>query len=477
MNSTTYQFPTPEIRYLGYLTWLVLLLFSIIFYKERAVFLDGGFQLVEIINAKSFKIYHNRPTHPLTQILALMAIYLKLPLKWVMVAFSINFILFFAGIYHIIVRYLKNDFLGWVQLFFFTLLVLDRFYFLTSELFQGMSLLCLWFAVLLRYSKLSDKRTVIFLMILLIPIIFNHKLLSPFFLFFWVFFFLEKPELRHIRYYGLLVWMFLIAFWRSRLFTNWYERAKQVEFWNNFDQYYPNFHLIPAHQKFLVKAFEWYYFYPLFLGTVVIIYGLASLKKLPDWQIKAPVWKLLLVITANIGYVLMAHIGNPESKYRFYSELTFMAISVLVSLPLLFDFFSKLKNTKLVAVCFFVLIIIRLTTIGINHQTFENRNNWYLSQLKNSNYLQTNRLIIKEAAVPMDTMLMTWSASHETLLLSAIPSPDSAKTLLIATDEAQYMKYLEEENCFLTNFKKMEAIELNQDYFRLKKGKYKLIER
>ena len=427
MNPATYQFSTPHIRNIGYVTWLILLLFSIIFYKERATFMDGGFQLVEIINEKSFKIYHNRPTHPFTQILALIAIYLKLPLKWVMMAFSINFILFFAGVYHLIVRYFKNDYLGWVQIFFFTLLVLDRFYFLTSELFQGMSLLCLWFAIILRFPDFKKNGVLLCLMILLIPIIFNHKLLAAFFLFFWAFFFLQTPDLRKFKYFLLLIWMFIIALVRSRFFTNWYEKGKKVEFWDNFDQYYPNLHLIPAHQKFAAKVVEIYYFYPIFLVTLVVVYLLAALKKLPNWQIKTPMLKLILILAANIGYILMAHIGNPETKYRFYSELIFMAVSVLVAMPLVFDFFSKFKNTKLVTACFSLIILSRLIIIANNHQTFENRNNWYLQQLKQGESLHTNRLILQEEFVPMDILLMTWAAPHETLLLSAMECPTLPK--------------------------------------------------
>ena len=128
-----------------------------VFYKERAIFLDGAFQLEKMINQGVFKIYHYRLTNPFTQVLALTAIYLKLPLKVVLFAYSINFIFFFAGIYWAIVRWFKNDYLGWVQIFFFTLLVLDSFYFLPPDLYQGSALLLLWWAILLDDPAMKKK--------------------------------------------------------------------------------------------------------------------------------------------------------------------------------------------------------------------------------------------------------------------------------------------------------------------------------
>lgn len=102
--SSEYQFSSPHFRRLGYVIWFVMAVMSIVFYKERATLMDGGFQLFELINGGEFGIYHYRLTNPLTQVLALTAVKLNLSLKLVMIAYSLNFILFFALIYHFISR-------------------------------------------------------------------------------------------------------------------------------------------------------------------------------------------------------------------------------------------------------------------------------------------------------------------------------------------------------------------------------------
>ena len=95
--SSEYQFSSPYFRWLGYAIWFIMAVMSIVFYKERATFMDGGFQLFELINSEEFGIYHYRLSNPLTQILALAAIKMNLSLKMVMIAYSVNFIRLLCG--------------------------------------------------------------------------------------------------------------------------------------------------------------------------------------------------------------------------------------------------------------------------------------------------------------------------------------------------------------------------------------------
>jgi len=134
---------------MGYLFWVVLLIFSVLYYEERAIFMDGAFQLFEVLNYGFFQIYAYRFTSVLTQAVPLLFSKLGLPLQWSLLSYSVSFIILYGFIYHLIVRYLKNDLLGWAMIFFFSLLVFESFYYPVAELKLGIAFVLLFFAILL----------------------------------------------------------------------------------------------------------------------------------------------------------------------------------------------------------------------------------------------------------------------------------------------------------------------------------------
>lgn len=223
-SSYKFSFQATSLKYLGYFFWLILLLYSMYFYLERSTFMDGGFQIVELINSHNFGVYHYRMTNPLTQILPLIFTELGLPLKAILLAYSVNTLLFLFTIYVLITEWCKNIYLGWVQLLFLTLIVSDSFFFIPPEFYQGMSLLLLWWAILLQKNTETSSWTSIGLHLLLIPIIFDHTLLLCFFLFSWCFYLLhEKKYISWITYYSYLFMAILIYLTKAQFYTNWYD--------------------------------------------------------------------------------------------------------------------------------------------------------------------------------------------------------------------------------------------------------------
>jgi len=446
---------------------------AIIFYRERAIFMDGAFQLVELINNPAPIIYHYRITNPLTHFLAIFAILLELPLPWVLLAYSVNFVLFFGLVYWLITDVFHNDFLGWVQLLFFTLLVVDSFYFLPPEFYQGISLLLLLFAVLLQDAELRKRRTLAGVLLLLIPVVFAHKLVSVFFLYTWLFYWLDKPALRRPGYYLLLGFFAVLTVVHSRYFADWYDTAKQVEFWNNLWMYFPGFHELPANRLFLERVATTYYWYPILLGAVVIGYGRALLSNAS--KVRAAARKLLLLLAFNIGYLLVVHIGDPMSPYRFYSEVSYLGLSVLLGIPLFSDFLGRTGRERLVFWGLAILLVSRLVTIAIHHQDFEERLAWYRATMQSEQYPEADRFVLPVAEADPARVIMPWPSPQESLLTSTLANPGYPKTLLIATDDQQYLPCLEREDCFLTSFKKMDIDELNQRYFPFGRGVYILL--
>jgi len=472
MSSTTfseYQFSSPYFRWLGYALWFFMAVMAVVFYKERATFMDGGFQLVELINSGEFGIYHHRLTNPFTQLLAIAAIKMNLSLKLVMIAYSLNFILFFAFIYHLITGWCKNDFLGWTQIAFFTLLTTDSFYFLTPEFYQGMSLLLLWFAMILRFD-FYQKWLFPALLLMLIPIIFDHLLLSAFFVFLWCFFFLHETRLRKLEYWLLAAGMIGIFIIHQEFFTSWYDIMKTKNFNTNLKTYSPNFQNIPAHLIFLKKCVSTYYVFPIALLAVSITYISNFLKNISSkFERFLPLLKLGLVLGFCACYLLIIHIGDPETPYIFYSEVNYIGLVIPIAIAFFFDLTSLIHKKNLLLIGLAILMFIRLGTIVTTHNKFEGRHDWMRHELHTSN---SNRLIIKAKDAPQDIYIQDWSIPYESLLITGLKGPNKASSLLIATEEKQYKDFLEKENLLLEVMRQTDIEKLNKQYFDLGQGKY-----
>ena len=126
-----------------------------------------------------------------------------------------------------------------------------------------------------------------------------------------------------------------------------------------------------------------------------------------------------------------------------------------------------------------IIIASRLIIIAQNHQTFENRIVWMEENLRKTTELTTNRLLLLQENAPMELLIQDWGIPYNTLLLTALENPDSAKTLFIHENFDNYKRkdLLDKDNYYLTRFhnQAIRADSLNLNYFRLEKGKYQFI--
>lgn len=425
--------------------------------------MDAGFQLFNMINEECIQIYHYRFITAVPQILPYLLLQLNAPLWVLALAFSMSYILFFLLVYHLLVLHLKNIELGWVLIFLFTLISLDTFYHIQSEFYLGLALLLLSFGIVLYDPSMKKKWQPPIQLILFVTIAFSHKLTLIFFLFLWLFFLINKKELRH-RKYILLLFIFLItAAIKSYYFTNWYEAAKQVEFQNNLKEYFPNLHTLPSNIFFLKRCLHDYYLLPIMVALITIFY---LMKK--EWL------KIIIVWMFTVGFILLYNISDTKALYRFYSEVTYLPLSIFVTVPFLFDAFPYLsKKTKWLPIIFCAIMAIRLGSISMNNKVFKNNFAWIEKQLDNSEKMGTNRFLMTHKNAPKDTVLMEWGVPFTAMHLSTLDNPNAAKTLLIMPDLSWYMDKIEKDNLFFSPFHKVfENEDLNNKYYNLMPGKY-----
>ncbi|RMG78136.1 MAG: hypothetical protein D6714_18605 [Bacteroidetes bacterium] len=477
MLMSEYAFPTPYFRKAGYAFWAVLLAMSVVFFRERVLFLDAGFQVFKMVNESAPQIYHYRFSTLLVQWLPWLAFSLGAPLKWIMILYSASYVLFFGAIYHLIAGRLKNEYLGWALLLLFTLLALDSFYFVQSEFYIGLALLLLAYAWLLRHPELPVRQTFPVCLVLFVFIVFSHKMTAIPFAFLWLFFLLREPRLRHKKYGAVLLLFIALAAFKSAFFTNWYEAAKGAAFTDNLRRFFPDYTQIPALKISLQRFLSDYPIFPLSLFLVTAFYLFAH----KTGRIPRPAFartKCALIWGFSALQICLYALADPDSPYRFYAEINYLPLTLFVAVPLLFDA-GKMMGTKTLA-GIGALLLFRLFIIAQNHAPYEQRIDWMRRQFTLAHTHHTNRLLMRQQDVPMNRLIQHWAIPYNSLLLSAMEHPDSAKTIFIHEDFDQYKRkdLLEEEGWFLTPFhhQNMPADQMNTRYFRLgNTGKYRLV--
>ena len=461
-----YQLPSRSTRRLGYIAMLGLLSLAIIFYKERAFLLDIAFQTFLMINEGTVQVMVNRFGSAIVQLLPLLAIKSGAPIWVVSLFYSMSFPLLFLLIYVLIVKVFKNDLLGWALVFLFILIVYDAFYWATSEQQQGLAVLLLFYAYLLRFPKLNQwwHWPVNFFGVSLLA--FYHPLIFIPFYFLWAFFLLHQPkQFLHWRYMILVVIMAAVLVAKSRYFSNWYDSGKMNTFQNNLDKYFPNYFGLAAHGKFLKNCLYYWYLFPIFFAVDIIYY---LFKKY--WL------KAILVGGFCFAYLMLLHIASPESNYRFYVEVNYMALSIFVMVPFLFDIAPQLRTRNLFLL-FTSIVLLRLATIAWHHQPYTARIEWIRQALEQGTEQQpaATRFYLPASKVPMDTLLMPWGIPYESLLISTYDGHRPRRTLFVHQNMDQFRDTLQIDTTFVTEFKVYSLKELNFTYFPLDTNAYRKV--
>ncbi len=455
-------------KYLGYLVLGILLVMSIVFYKERTLFVDVAFQTFKMITEGGWQVQVNRFGSGLVHALPLAAIRMELPLWMVLLSYSLSFTLLFLLLYHITVQWLKNEWMGFAIPLLFTLNTFDGFYWATSELQQGLAVLLVYFAFLLKYPAPS-KWWQWAVIILGIPLLatYHPVMFIPFF-FMWGFFWLSDERFRNSTFYVVLLVMIVFLLVKSSFMGNHYDAGKMAEFWNNFDAYYPNLLKLPSNKIFLTRSIKFWYFFPL-----LFIFE-------NGWYLWKKQWAKAILLTGfSLVFLLITHIGSPHTTYRFYAEVNYMPLTLFVILPLLFDIVPNIKKKRLVVLLFSLIFVIRLVTIYNHHRPYSNRIVWLQEQLDNiqRNYT-SNKVIIPFTKELEDRLYMTWGIPYESLLLSSMNNREHSMTIFVPKGgEPSLVRDIQVQDLwFASDFGAINSDEISDNvYFDLKRDVYIIV--
>ena len=448
------------VRIIGFATFLVMFILAALFFKERTLSFDIALQDFYIILRKTAFVYLIRPGDILHQIPPLLLRWLNCPTKQILMAHSLAFVLFYFTFFTLISFWLKNHWTALTFILFLVLTVNDTFYWIPSEIPQGIAFLLLYYAYLEK-KKISEinRHTVLHFFIVLFIQFYHPLMIAPI-----LFVLLYTAYKQHPRSLPLHIKLVLIAFLSFSIRyqigkSDWYEASK-LDLLTALKENAPHFLQLPSTQQlFHFNGGDYLCYWVILSVTVAMLI------------VERRFYLLAGLMSYTGGYVFLVCVANAKAD-KFYIENMLLATSVFLLLPFTDHVLKKIGSLKItLALLLVTLITTRLIFIYNTHTVYTRRLDWYNSVFAIMDKDQSQRIIIRSQEVPLDTMIMTWASGYESLLLSSINGPDKAKSVVICDDLNQMEPFLNSDTLLLPRWE-APSNEVRKNYFNMKPGRF-----
>lgn len=438
-----------------------LVLMARVWYKDRIINLDMAFQTFLILKSGSLEIQSGRFGAAATQVWPWAAQALGLPLKGVLMAYSLGHALWPAILAFFcwrIGQWRWSLAIGMVA----TLMTTHTFYWL-SEMPAGLVFLCAVFAWMHSKGSFAVFRWWEWPLWLgaLVTAFYFHPLVLYAHAFLCVFFLLEKDKPRtwawmHLTALGIFGALTILKYKVLKL--DWYD-AVAIKRQEAFGKLWPHWLDIESNRKFLEWSTKDYWLLWIVIVACVVFY--VSKR----FWLKASfvaAWPLAFVIMVNVPYY--EAVGQ-----QFYMENLYLPLAVFASIPLIFDVLKE-KNqpdqlTKNGVTILGILFTINLLRIGQAHQTWAEKLKWEQTFLEETAKRSERKIVLSEKQVPMQTLKMSWGSPYEFLMLSSLTHPDGARCLIIHDSPERFDSLLTRPRLFFGTFKNYPFEVLPKTYF------------
>ncbi|HTN18262.1 MAG TPA: hypothetical protein VL092_11310 [Chitinophagaceae bacterium] len=406
------------------LVWIacaVFLTLSVLFYKERIAFADTAAYVSHIIARNTFEVsMHSRFVGALTQVFLYLGIQLGLPLKALMILYSVNFALIPIACALISVRWFKETRTAWSILLFYTLMSFYMFYYPVSEYQVGLGLFLFYIGLYHHYQAGGVKPFVfVLLSLLLIPcVIFCHPLAAPVFIS-WIVFQLccepaQKRALALVTLGGIASYLV-----KRQFFSIEYEEKKSDVVDNflkfSFDELVQN--LGRSSLKIILQD----YFLLIILSVATIVVLIWQHKKLA-----AILFPLIL-----IGWWVLVTVSFMNESYDHYYEHMYQALPLFIALGFC-TFVLPVLSAAPRIILLTAIMAISFTKIVNGQGWLAERFAWMNRCFKMMDTLHCKKAIFTQEHIPGGRYCMaSWAIPYESLLISSLDDPKQSKIILM----------------------------------------------
>jgi hypothetical protein len=405
-----------KLYFVGIVGYLVMLILSILFYKERIIFLDTSFALFHIARTSTFSLYASRCGALLTQILPVLAVKTGTSLNTVALCYSIGFTLYYFCCYILCGFAIKRYDLGLVLFLFHILFVTDTFYYIPSELPQGVNFLMVGLAALTAAGKSNTVRNSL-LYLLLFAAAFFHPLVSVAVLYSMLYFYFQKSALFSMRMMITIVVVYFAGVLINNLFFRIDYDRHAMSGVKNFITLFPDYFTLYSDKQFVSDCLRKYYWLPIGFSAVTLFYIYGK-----EWK------KLLFFAACFLGYLLLVNVSYPTAATPIvYMENQYLPLGLILAYPIVFDIFSAIRSSWLVMAVLLVITGTACTRFYSTYTTYAARLNWERRFLNENG---DQKVIVDSKKANSGILQMIWGTPYEFWLLSTIEKGKSASIII-----------------------------------------------
>lgn len=439
-----------KLYWTGIVAWCMLFVLAYVFYLERTVFVDTAFSFFHIVRKASYCVQLNRFGEAISQLPAIIATKLQLPLSAIAQLYSIGFVLLQFSCYLLLGWRMGRYELGIVLLLFNLLFASHTFFWPISQAPQGIALLLVVWALLASIAEAGAKPMLVAALVLLVvTVAFLHPLAAVVHFYMVGYYVIRKGMFSNkilvsmaLLYLVILVIKFL--FFRSVYEQHAFGGLKHV--YTFFPHYFGTF----SWSRFWANCLSHYYWLPM-AWILVVVHYMSQRRFLLTAYVTLAVWGYLFIV--NVSY-------SDSSTPNFYIENLYLPLAVIVSLPLAIDVLPGLKSAAIWLIWVSVLLsgILRIVSTSAS---YTQRLNWQRTQLKQ---LANEKVIIKTSPSDAAIMLMDWCSPYEFWLLSTIETGQSA-SIIFDPDPGHRDWAKGHTKDFIVNWNIFPYSQLNPKYF------------
>ena len=446
---------------LGHLSFLVLLVASVYYYKERVLYSDTAFQLFKIINFEKINVEAYRYGAISPELPVLIGMKLGFSLKSLVITFSVAFVALYYLVFLLCIKLFKNTTAALSVIFTLIICISESFFFPVTETQQSLVFSVLLFAIL-QYTSFRNSLVPILLASAVILVSFLAHPVAIYPLAFIIgYSAIDKKQLRSIMPYALLALVIGLAVakvvltnensYEGKFFSELFKAPSNIS--NLSDLYSTNFFTNRIYGLYLwVVVFE-------FILILYLIFKKEYLKL--SWQLGTFIFFLAItLLTYNKG------------DSDMLMERAFMPLALLTSIPLLNEILGNNKRHNILKLTFLTVVAFSsFNRIYVQGKVFRERTRFNTELLAKMSKLPNRKFVVQSGELQKH-YYTGWSYSFETLMLSSITDNIPQQTIFPANDLHQITKYTTNtSNVFLGADFWMEwnIDKLNHKYFNLSK--------
>lgn len=442
----------------------LLLLGSIVWYRQRILFLDPSMISFDVINKQQPNIPEHRYGAIASQAWPLVGAYLHLPLKALLILYSASFYIFYFAVMLVLGR-MRQYALGILMAFYFTLLVSDVYFWPNNEVHQGIGWMMLFLGMLFRFSDrgVAPIWTHSLMLGCLFMAVFSHFIVIVPFTFLWLYWMLYSPQYWDTR--AKKIQLACYAFAMAAIFLiklkmgsgSGYDSAKLGPVLNvKPKEIIESFYSGSACSMYKLILLNYWIIIP------IIIVGVMALR------LTAQRWRFWLTVAYGLGFFSLVCLTYRDAYDRhllFYMESEWMAWAIILATPAVLHVLPGFRP-KVAVLAMLLIFAIRVAYIGNSFRLFDARYRTVDAIVTSLHEQHITKAVLVGTPGERDPVfIMDWASPYESLLLSGLKGYNPQVTYRMV--DSSYRLPDNSAPLFISPFAEDPVQRLNARYFRV----------